>query len=252
VGAAAFSAQGLLDQLLVPLGVTAPSLEPMLACVITGFVVCNGGEVFTGRDERRQLEALVNSSMHPTLLFFFTTTGLGMRLSVLQHTWPAAVGLFVVRLAALYFGHAVGARWGTMPHRLRSFGWMAYVTQAGLSLGLASEIATDFAGWGPPLKATLMSVIVLNQLVGPPLLESAIRAAGEAGGALDPYHLRHEPGARRHDSRKTLTRAGSESESENGDGSVVGFGGFVPDGPSSPTAGMALAELVSDKERGFL
>ncbi|EOD09098.1 hypothetical protein EMIHUDRAFT_452969 [Emiliania huxleyi CCMP1516] len=209
VGAAAFSAQGLLDQLLVPLGVTAPSLEPMLACVITGFVVCNGGEVFTGRDERRQLEALVNSSMHPTLLFFFTTTGLGMRLSVLQHTWPAAVGLFVVRLAALYFGHAVGARWGAMPHRLRSFGWMAY--------------------------ATLMSVIVLNQLVG---------AASEGP--------RHEPGARRHDSRKTLTRAGSESESENGDGSVVGFGGLVPDGPSSPTAGMALAELVSDKERGFL
>lgn len=174
----------------------------MLACVITGFVVCNGGEVFTGRDERRQLEArpsararascgqrshharrtrpwsgarqLVDAPDAPLLLHHHRAghAPLGAAAHLAGGGAPASsparggvtrpreacrgcpqVGLFVVRVAALYFGHAVGARWGAMPHRLRSFGWMAYVTQAGLSLGLASEIATDFAGWGPPLKA---------------------------------------------------------------------------------------------------
>ena len=51
--------------------------------------------------------------------------------------------------------------------------------QAGLSLGLADEIAHQYAGWGPRLEAILVSVIVLNQIIGPPLLERSIRSAGE-------------------------------------------------------------------------
>ena len=55
--------------------------------------------------------------------------------------------------------------------------------QAGVSLGLADEVSRLFPRWGPALHGTLVSAIVLNQLLGPPMLKLALRKAGEAGGA---------------------------------------------------------------------
>jgi hypothetical protein len=185
IAAYAFTAERFVNATLSHLGGSCPRLEPMLACIVTGFLVCNGGEAFTGRDERLQLHSLLDAAMSPTLTFFFFTTGLSMRLSVLVHTWPIALALFAARLLALFLGHAAGACLGRFPPRYHSHGWLAYVTQAGMSLGLASEIAHAFPLWGPRLQSTLMSVILLNQLAGPPLLEFAIRSAGEDGGARD-------------------------------------------------------------------
>lgn len=185
IAAYAFHAERLISWALSHLGTEGPRLEPMLSCIVTGFLVCNGGDVFTGRDERMQLGALLHAAMGPTLTFFFFTTGLSMRLSVLLHTWPLALALFTARLLAIFVGHAIGARIGGLPRRYRAYGSLAYVTQAGMSLGLASEIARAFPRWGPALQSNLMSVILLNQLAGPPLLEFALRAAGEEGGVHD-------------------------------------------------------------------
>jgi len=52
-----------------------------------------------------------------------------------------------------------------------------------VSLGLADEVSRLFPRWGPALHGTLVSAIVLNQLLGPPMLKLALRTAGEAGGA---------------------------------------------------------------------
>jgi len=104
-----------------------------------------------------------------------------MRIGVLRHTWPVALALFCARLFSLWAGNYVGcAIAGAGPEHIK-YGWLAYVTQAGITLGLTDEIAEMFPTWGPSLQATLISVIVLNQLVGPPLFEHALRSAGEAG-----------------------------------------------------------------------
>ena len=50
-----------------------------------------------------------------------------------------------------------------------------------MGLGLAEEVGDKFGGWGEDLRSSLVATIVLNQLVGPPLLRYALRAAGEAG-----------------------------------------------------------------------
>lgn len=52
-----------------------------------------------------------------------------------------------------------------------------------MSLGLADEVSRLFPRWGPALHGTLVSAIVINQLLGPPMLKLSLRAAGEAGGA---------------------------------------------------------------------
>ena len=48
---------------------------------------------------------------------------------------------------------------------MRRFGWLGFVTQAGVSLGLVDEIGARFE-WAAPLQSALAASIVLNQLVG--------------------------------------------------------------------------------------
>ena len=65
---------------------------------------------------------------------------------------------------------------------------MAYVTQAGVGLGLAKEVAVEFPAWGDTFATVLISVIVLNQIVGPPFFKWVINRVGES-------HVRAIPSA---------------------------------------------------------
>jgi Trk K+ transport system NAD-binding subunit len=58
--------------------------------------------------------------------------------------------------------------------------WMAFVTQAGVGLGLAKEVAVEFPGWGEEFATIIISVIVLSQIIGPPFIKWAINRVGEA------------------------------------------------------------------------
>lgn len=73
-------------------------LEPMLACMLAGFWLCNG----LGR--RAQMSSLLHSCLPPLLAFFFFTTGISMRVQLLRHTWLPALTLFSARIAALWLG----------------------------------------------------------------------------------------------------------------------------------------------------
>jgi Trk K+ transport system NAD-binding subunit len=57
---------------------------------------------------------------------------------------------------------------------------LGFITQAGVSVGLAKEIGVEFGTWGAELATLSIGVIVLNQIVGPPLLKWVITQVGEA------------------------------------------------------------------------
>ena len=147
----------------------------MLSAIAAGFAVCN---VFL---QRRAFASLLERCMPFVLCFFFTTTGMHMDLPALRRTWPVALALFGARLLSLYLGCAAGARWAGASVEVRDYSWLAFITQAGVSLGLIEQVAEKFPTWGAQLEGSLVAVIVLNQLVGPPLLKHALRATRESG-----------------------------------------------------------------------
>ena len=57
---------------------------------------------------------------------------------------------------------------------------MGYITQAGIGLGLAAEVALGFPGWGKSFSTIMISVIVLNQIVGPIFFKWAVFWVKEA------------------------------------------------------------------------
>ena len=63
--------------------------------------------------------------------------------------------------------------------------WMPYVTQAGVAIGLTTIIANEFPQWGHDFETIIIAIIVINQLVGPPLFKWAINLVGES-------HIKHK------------------------------------------------------------
>jgi len=185
LGGLTFSMEGLLRVLLrssVEANLSeSVRLEPMLSCIVAGFLLCNV------LGQRVPFSALLHTVMTPALCFFFVTTGSSMQIAVIRHSLPMTLTLCVARTAALWCGSFFGSLCGGASRESRTLGWLAYMTQAGVSLGLTDEIVAKFPVWGHKLQAPLVSAIVFNQLFGPPALKYALRAARENGQQSDSH-----------------------------------------------------------------
>lgn len=150
------------------------TLEPLLIGMIASFLLVN----YSGfRDEFSKILEDLGPAVY---LAFFTLTGAGLALDVLGRAWPVALALFAVRMAGIFSGSFLGALFAREPLRYAAYSGLAFATQAGVALGLAKKVADEFTAFGEPFAAVIVGLIVLNQLVGPPLLKWSFLAVGEA------------------------------------------------------------------------
>jgi Trk K+ transport system NAD-binding subunit len=157
-------------------------LEPLLICMIGGFMVSSFSNY---RDDFSRILHQVSPAIY---ILFFTLTGASLALDILIKTWSIALALFFIRLFAIFLGSFGGGAIARDPMKHNRISWMAYVTQAGVGLGLAKEVAVEFPAWGEAFATVIIAVIVMNQIVGPPLFKWVINRVGEA-------HPRAKPAA---------------------------------------------------------
>ena len=139
-----------------------------------GFTVQN-----TSRQGAHFIEAIESVSL-PVYVLFFTLAGAGLNLDALKQTWVVALLLAIVRAAAIFLGAYTGGRLGGDPPHLNRAAGMAYLTQAGVSLGLALEVVRRFPDWGGAFVTVVVAVIAINQMVGPITMKRVLIRAGEA------------------------------------------------------------------------
>ena len=149
-------------------------LEPLLICVTAGFTVQN-----VSRQGSRFIEAIESVSL-PVYVLFFTLAGAGLNLEALMQTWAIAILLAGVRAGAIYLSAYAGGRLGGDPPRFNRLAGLTYLTQAGVSLGLALEVIRRFPGWGDAFVTVIVAVIAVNQMIGPIAMKQALIRAGEA------------------------------------------------------------------------
>lgn len=153
-------------------------IEPLLISLIAGLFVANFSR------HREQFDRLLHGVSPIVYVAFFTITGVSLKLDLLTTVLPFALGLFVVRAIGIGLGSTLGARFAGEPVRHRRYSWMAYITQAGIALGLAREVAVQFPSLGDAFATLIISVVVINEIAGPLFLKAALRRVGES----------HEPG----------------------------------------------------------
>ena len=148
--------------------------EPLLICMVASFWITNRSPY------RSELRHLLHQVETPIFVIFFTLIGQTLDLSVLQALLPVTLAIFAVRLAALFLGGYIGGTLAGDPPRFNRLTWMAYITQAGVGLGLAKEVAIEFPELGNDFATLMVAAIVLSQLAGPPFFKFAIRLVGES------------------------------------------------------------------------
>ncbi len=148
-------------------------VEPLLICIIGSFLVTN----YTVY--RTDFTKIMKELGLYIYILFFTLTGAMISLDVLAAMWFITLIIFGVRLASLFIAGYSGSAWAGDPPVFRSVSWMPYVTQAGVGVGLATIIAAAYPGWGSEFATVMISVIVLNQLIGPPLFKWSLHLVGE-------------------------------------------------------------------------
>lgn len=149
-------------------------MEPLLICMVGSFLVTNRTA------HRNEFLRLLSMSGPSVYVVFFTLTGINLQLDILAQTWRVALILFVARLIGIFLGTFLGGALAADPIKHNALGWMAYVTQAGVGLGLSREVAVEFPEFGASFATLLISVIVINQILGPPFFKLAINRVGEA------------------------------------------------------------------------
>ena len=151
-------------------------LEPMLICVTAGFWVRN----FT-RDGGLFMETIDRSSL-PIYVIFFSLAGAALKIDALSQTWLIALLLVAVRSLLIWIGAYLGGSFSGDPSRMRRMSGLSFITQAGVSLGLAGIVARSFPEWGAALATTIVAIVALNQIIGPIAFKLALGAVGESRG----------------------------------------------------------------------
>ena len=149
------------------------SIEPLLACIIASFWVVNYSKF------RAEFLRIIEKSARYIYIPFFLLAGATLQVDMLMGVALIALILFFVRLLSLVVGGFVGGKLAGDPPLYNRLAWMPYVTQAGVGLGLTTVVAGTFPEWGVEFSTIVISVIVVNQIVGPPLFKWAINKVKE-------------------------------------------------------------------------
>jgi hypothetical protein len=134
---------------------------------------------------RAEFLKILNDTGLYVYVAFFTLAGATLSLDILIGFAVVALAFFFVRLISLMIGAYAGGVLAGDPPLFNRVGWMPYVTQAGVGLGLATIVANTFSGWGYEFSTLIISVIVFNQILGPPLFKWSLNIVGEGHARAD-------------------------------------------------------------------
>ncbi|HLF90108.1 MAG TPA: cation:proton antiporter [Anaerolineales bacterium] len=155
----------------IPVGIFS---EPLLICMVAGFYVAN----FTRY--KTEFHKAIEDMAPGVFVIFFTLVGAELELDVIGEAWMAILVLAFARLIGMVLGGVIGGITTRQPAKHNFVMGLALLTQAGVSVGLANEVGVEFEPWGRSLTTILIGVIVINQIVGPPVLKWALNLVGEA------------------------------------------------------------------------
>jgi hypothetical protein len=148
--------------------------DPVLVFLAAGFGVSNFSK--TGH---RLIETVERLSL-PVYVVFFTLAGAKLHLEELRQVALFAAALVGVRAFAVYSGTKLGARFAKADEATQTFGWMGFVSQAGVSILLAAIIGNTFGELGRSLETLIIGAVAINELIGPVMFKMGLSLAGEA------------------------------------------------------------------------
>ncbi len=135
--------------------------DTLLVFVVAGFVVTN----FSGQSKK--LILTIESLSSVIMILFFATAGASLHLKEIMAIWPIVVSLFLMRVFLTWGSEKVAHQLADSPVALKKYGFTPFISQAGLSIGLAVIVYDKIPEVGPQIATLAIAVVTLNEIFGP-------------------------------------------------------------------------------------
>ena len=165
--------------IILALFITATShalhLEVLLVGGAAGFIIRN-----FSRGSENFLQGLGYSTPFIYLLFF-PVNAASLDLSLLGTLWKAALLILALRFILVFGGVWFWSKLGKDFPAMRRYGWMGFLNQESVTMALALTIAHGLPELGEPVKALMLTMVVISDLYAPAMFKYALYKSGEAG-----------------------------------------------------------------------
>lgn len=148
-------------------------LELLLVFIASGFVVRNFSEYEHEMMPPLRLVAL------PVFVLFFANAGASVDLLTTWTILPLALAACAARTLTYILASNLGGKWAGESPSIRRYAWLAYLPQAGVTLGLVGLAGLQLPELAGPIANTGMAIVAVNLLIGPITLRRALGLLGE-------------------------------------------------------------------------
>jgi len=152
-------------------------VSAILTCMALGTAVINlNVQIGTRSNE------LIDNIMTPVFVLFFAAIGMQMDFSVFHLVWPLVIMYCVGRSIGKITGCSLGGVLSKSEPKIKRYLGLAMLPQAGVAMGLAFLAAQALAEYelGGTIITLMTTTTVVFGLLSPPLVQYAVRKAGEA------------------------------------------------------------------------
>ncbi|MEM9194987.1 MAG: cation:proton antiporter, partial [Myxococcota bacterium] len=155
---------------------SALELDPVLLFMAAGFTISN-----FSKDGDSLIHGVERLSM-PVYVVFFTLAGAKLHLEdVFGPMGLIALAMVILRAVSLRIGVGAGARLVGADQNTRTYGWLGFLSQAGVAISLAGIVGNTFGDLGDKLKTLIIAGVAINEVIGPVALDLGLKLSGEAG-----------------------------------------------------------------------
>ncbi|KAJ8556778.1 hypothetical protein ON010_g9188 [Phytophthora cinnamomi] len=150
-------------------------LEPLLVLMIASCIAGHQTAI------RHDMHVILDTVAPYMFLPFFVMTGAALKLDQVLAAIPLMSLYVILRYVAILFACYFGGRYllKLTPRQYNNL-WLTMTPQAGVALGLASEVkALSDESWAAEFSATIVAAVVVNQIIGPVLCAMGLSRAGE-------------------------------------------------------------------------
>ena len=148
-------------------------VDPLIVCILGSFTLVNFSK------HRQEFQRVISETGYSVYVAFFTLLGATINLYAFVQVVGMALLFFLIRIVALAVGSYVGGYFAGDARKFLPFGWMPFVTQAGVAIGLTTVIIRQFPELSEEFTTTIVALVVMNLLVGPSLFKWYIFRANE-------------------------------------------------------------------------
>lgn len=151
-------------------------VSAILTCMALGTAVINLNVQIGNRSNE-----LIDNIMTPVFVLFFAAIGMQMDFSLFHLIWPLVVVYFVGRSIGKIAGCSIGGVLSKSEPKIKKYLGLAMLDQAGVAIGLAFLASQALSGYeiGGTIITLMATTTVVHGLIAPPLIQYAVRKAGE-------------------------------------------------------------------------